>query len=45
MAYRDIDLSLTEEQSFLRDMVRKFGAEFVRPAKVVVTEHIHVFMP
>ncbi len=29
---RDIDLGLTEEQSFLRDMVRKFGAEVVRPA-------------
>lgn len=32
MAYRDIDLNLTEEQRFLRDTVRKFGAEVVRPA-------------
>ena len=29
---RDIDLNLTEEQRFLRDTVRKFGAEVVRPA-------------
>jgi len=29
---RDIDLNLTEEQSFLRETVRKFGAEVVRPA-------------
>jgi len=29
---RDIDLHLTEEQSFLRDTVRRFGAEVVRPA-------------
>lgn len=29
---RDIDLNLTEEQSFLRDTVRRFGAEVVRPA-------------
>ena len=36
MAYRDIDLNLTEEQSFLRDMVRKFGAEVVRPAGLVL---------
>lgn len=32
MAYRDVDLNLTEEQRFLRDTVRKFGAEVVRPA-------------
>jgi alkylation response protein AidB-like acyl-CoA dehydrogenase len=29
---RDIDLNLTEEQRFLRDTLRKFGAEVVRPA-------------
>jgi len=29
---RDIDINLTEEQSFLRNTVRKFGAEVVRPA-------------
>jgi alkylation response protein AidB-like acyl-CoA dehydrogenase len=36
MAYRDIDLNLTEEQRFLRDTVRKFGAEVVRPAGLVL---------
>ena len=32
MAYRDLDFNLTDEQRALRDMIRKFGAEVVRPA-------------
>ncbi len=32
MAYRDIDINLTDEQKGLRDMARKFGAEVMRPA-------------
>lgn len=32
MAFRDLDFNLTEEQIALRDMIRKFGAEVVRPA-------------
>jgi alkylation response protein AidB-like acyl-CoA dehydrogenase len=32
MAYRDLDIILTDEQRALRDMIRKFGAEVVRPA-------------
>jgi len=32
MTYRDIDLNLTQEHRLLRDMLRKFGAEVVRPA-------------
>ncbi|MBW2090871.1 MAG: acyl-CoA/acyl-ACP dehydrogenase [Deltaproteobacteria bacterium] len=34
MAYREIDLNLTEEEKALRDMIRKFGAEVVRPAGI-----------
>ena len=34
MAYPDIDLNLTDEQKALRDMVRKFGAEVMRPAGI-----------
>jgi alkylation response protein AidB-like acyl-CoA dehydrogenase len=32
MSYRDIDLNLTQEQSFLRDTIREFGKEVIRPA-------------
>ena len=32
MAYRDLDFNLTDEQSALRDTIRKFGAEVMRPA-------------
>jgi len=32
MGYREIDINLTEEHRALRDMVRKFGAEVMRPA-------------
>jgi alkylation response protein AidB-like acyl-CoA dehydrogenase len=32
MAYREIDTNLTAEHRALRDMVRKFGAEVMRPA-------------
>jgi len=32
MAYRDIDINLTDEQIALRDTIRKFGAEVMRPA-------------
>ncbi len=34
MAYPDIDLNLTDEQKALRNMVRKFGAEVMRPAGI-----------
>ena len=36
MGIRDLDLNLTEEQKSLRDMIRKFGAEVVRPAGVAL---------
>jgi len=32
MAYRDLDFNLTEEQRALRDTIRKFGSEVMRPA-------------
>jgi len=32
MAYRDIDLNLTDEQKAMRDTVRRFGTELMRPA-------------
>ena len=32
MAYREIDINLTEEHRAVRDMVKKFGAEVMRPA-------------
>ena len=32
MAYRDLDFNLTSEQTALRDTIRKFGAEVMRPA-------------
>jgi len=34
MAYPEIDLNLTDEQKALRDMVKKFGAEVMRPAGI-----------
>ena len=34
MAIRDLDLNLTDVQKNLRDMIRKFGAEVVRPAGI-----------
>ncbi len=34
MSYREIDVNLTEEQVAMRDAVRKFGAEVVRPAGI-----------
>ncbi len=34
MAYPDIDLNLTDAQKHLRDMVKKFGAEVMRPAGI-----------
>jgi len=34
MPYSDLDFNLTDEQKSMRDMVRKFGAEVVRPAGV-----------
>lgn len=36
MSYPDIDINLTEEQIAMRDMVRKFGAEVMRPAGIVL---------
>ena len=36
MGIRDLDLNLTDEQKSLRDMIRKFGAEVVRPAGVTL---------
>lgn len=32
MAYREIDINLTDEHKALRNMVRKFGADVMRPA-------------
>ena len=34
MGYREIDMNLTDEQRAMRDMVRKFGTEVVRPAGI-----------
>jgi len=34
MAYADLDYHLTSEQKAMRDMVRKFGAEVIRPAGI-----------
>jgi alkylation response protein AidB-like acyl-CoA dehydrogenase len=34
MTIRDLDINLTEAQKSMRDMVRKFGAEVVRPAGI-----------
>ncbi|MBW2062152.1 MAG: acyl-CoA/acyl-ACP dehydrogenase [Deltaproteobacteria bacterium] len=34
MAMRDLDFNLTDEQKAMRDMVRKFGAEVMRPAGI-----------
>jgi alkylation response protein AidB-like acyl-CoA dehydrogenase len=34
MPYADLDYQLTEEQKAMRDMVRRFGAEVVRPAGI-----------
>jgi len=34
MAYPEIDLNLTDEQKALRDMVKRFGAEVMRPAGI-----------
>ena len=34
MSYQDIDVGLTDEEIAMRDMVRKFGAEVVRPAGI-----------
>jgi alkylation response protein AidB-like acyl-CoA dehydrogenase len=34
MSYREIDINLTEEQKAMRDTVRKFGTEVMRPAGV-----------
>ena len=34
MPYADLDYKLTEEQKAMKDMVRRFGAEVVRPAGI-----------
>jgi len=34
MSYADLDYNLTEEQRAMRDMVRRFGAEVMRPAGI-----------
>jgi alkylation response protein AidB-like acyl-CoA dehydrogenase len=34
MPYPDLDFNLTDEQQSMRDMVRKFGAEVVRPGGI-----------
>ena len=34
MAYADLDYHLTSEQSAMRDMVRKFGTEVIRPGGI-----------
>lgn len=34
MPYADLDYNLTEEQKAMRDMVRRFGAEVMRPAGI-----------
>lgn len=36
MGIRDLDMNLTDEQKGLRDMIRKFGAEVVRPAGIAL---------
>lgn len=36
MSYADIDVNLTEEQIAMRDLVRKFGAEVIRPAGIAL---------
>jgi alkylation response protein AidB-like acyl-CoA dehydrogenase len=34
VSYREIDINLTDEQKAMRDTVRKFGAEMLRPAGI-----------
>ena len=34
MSFRDLDINLTVEQKSMRDTVRKFGAEVMRPAGI-----------
>ena len=34
MAYREIDVNLTDEQKAMRDMVKKFGTDVMRPAGI-----------
>jgi hypothetical protein len=36
MAIRDLNLNLTPEQKSRRDLIRKFGAEVVRPAGIAL---------
>jgi hypothetical protein len=36
MSYADIDINLTDEQIAMRDLVRKFGAEVIRPAGIAL---------
>jgi alkylation response protein AidB-like acyl-CoA dehydrogenase len=36
VAYPDIDLNLTDEQKAMRDLVRRFGAEVIRPAGIAL---------
>ncbi len=36
MSYRDIELNLTDEQVHLRDTLRRFGAEVLRPAGIAL---------
>ena len=34
MSYPELDLNLTDEQKATRDMIRRFGAEVMRPAGI-----------
>ena len=34
MSYQDIDVGLSDEEIAMRDTVRRFGAEVVRPAGI-----------
>jgi alkylation response protein AidB-like acyl-CoA dehydrogenase len=36
MSYPELDLKLTDEQKAMRDMIRKFGAEVMRPAGIAL---------
>jgi len=38
MSYRELDLDLTEEQRGMRDLVRKFGSEVMRPIGIALDD-------
>ena len=41
MAYREIDINLTDEQKAMRDTVRRFGTEIMRPAGIEL-DKLHI---